>query len=199
MEPLTGFDIFVLLLVGALAVLGLIRGFVTEILALLAWVAAIIALKMFYPAGRDIAAVWLGSDTGGAIAAFLVIFLVVFIVFRLLPRALGRRTRQSIVGPVDRVLGLGFGALKGLIAASLLFVGIRLAHEAIWGPDEGLPAWLAASKTEPILDVTARAIMDFARDRQIEIPEDLDGGEGYSDEDRDALDNLLENADGTDI
>jgi uncharacterized membrane protein required for colicin V production len=28
-----------------------------------------------------------------------------------------------VVGPIDRVLGAGFGALKGLIVATLLYLG----------------------------------------------------------------------------
>ena len=63
---MTGFDIVVLLIVGALAVLGAIRGFVTEILTLLAWVAAVVALKLFYPAGKLIAAGMVGSEVAAA-------------------------------------------------------------------------------------------------------------------------------------
>ncbi|MDB5662957.1 MAG: hypothetical protein JWN59_1295, partial [Sphingomonas bacterium] len=46
MGALTALDIVVLLLVGGGALLGLWRGFVTEILSLFAWVAAIFALKL---------------------------------------------------------------------------------------------------------------------------------------------------------
>ena len=38
-----------------------------------------------------------------------------------------------MVGPVDRVLGAGFGALKGLIGATLLYLGVNLVYDTIWG------------------------------------------------------------------
>ena len=41
--------------------------------------------------------------------------------------------RQSVVGPVDRVLGAGFGALKGLIGATILYLVLNLGYDTIWG------------------------------------------------------------------
>lgn len=202
----TTFDILVLLIIGMLAVFGMIKGFVTEILSLLAWVAAVIALKLFYPAGKDIAAGLTGSETGAAILGFVIIFFGVFFAFRLIGRALGDRTKKSIVGPIDRVLGFGFGAVKGLIVVSLVFLVITRGHALIWGGDEKLPAWLTAAQTEPLLDVTSRAIIDFAAERQhgrglgddaAKTP--VAGEEGYSAGERDALDDLLDTAGRTEI
>ncbi len=212
---MTGFDIVVLLIVGALAVLGAIRGFVTEILTLLAWVAAVVALKLFYPAGKAIAAGMVGSEVAAAVIAFVVIFFGTFFLFRLVGRLLGDRTKRSVIGPIDRVLGLGFGAVKGLIVVSLIFLVVTRGHALIWGGGERLPEWLLAAKTEPLLDITSRAIIDYAEDRQEGLglgsesaPQsssddhnysDTSGGEGYTDEERDALDDLLDDAGNTQI
>jgi hypothetical protein len=48
MGALTGLDMITLLLVGGGLVLGFMRGFITEILSLLSWVAAILALKFLH-------------------------------------------------------------------------------------------------------------------------------------------------------
>ncbi len=48
MYGLTGLDIIVLLAIFGGAIFGLMRGFVTEVIALFAWVAAILALKLFH-------------------------------------------------------------------------------------------------------------------------------------------------------
>lgn len=210
------FDILVLLIVGGLAVMGAVRGFVTEVLTLMAWVAAVIALRLFYPAGKTIAAGFTGSETGAAVIAFVVLFFGVFFLFRLLGRMLGDRTKKSVVGPIDRVLGLGFGAVKGLIAVSLVFLVLTRGFALIWGGDEKLPEFLTAARTEPLLDVTSRAIIDYASERQRgtgigddgtkgEVaripgpgPAD-DSDEGYSEQSRDALDNLLDESDATEI
>ncbi len=211
---MTGFDIVVLLIVGALAALGAIRGFVTEILTLLAWVAAVVALELFYPAGKLIAAGMVGSEVAAAAIAFVVIFFGTFFLFRFVGRLLGDRTKRSVIGPIDRVLGLGFGAVKGLIVVSLVFLVVTRGHALIWGGNEKLPEWLLAAKTEPLLDITSRAIIDYAEDRQEGLglgddrprtaPEDqhysdTSGGEGYTHEERDALDDLLDDAGSTEI
>ena len=45
---LTALDILVLLAVGGAAILGFMRGFVTEVLSLMAWIFVIFALKLFH-------------------------------------------------------------------------------------------------------------------------------------------------------
>ncbi len=206
MTGLTAFDMFVLLLVGVLAVRGIMRGFVSEILSLMAWVAAILALRMFYEPATVLLRAWIDSETGAAIAAFMGVFLVTYTGFRLIAAMLGKRTRQSIVGPVDRLLGFGFGAVKGLIGASLLFLFAVLLFEVIWGKDEPRPRWMQAAKTAPLLDITARVVIDYVEEQRTagadevattpatsrdEKSRDADG-KGYSDEQRSALDSLFE-------
>ena len=201
---MTSFDILVLLVVGALAVMGAVRGFVTEILTLIAWVAAVIGLKLFYPVGKTAMAGFTGSETGAAVIAFVVLFFGLFLAFRLVGRMLGDRVKKSVVGPIDRVLGLGFGAVKGLIAVSLVFLVLTRGHALIWGGDEPLPEFLTAARTEPLLDITSRAIIDYASERQKGKGLGAEAGEvatipghgpardeGYGEAEREALDDLV--------
>ena len=126
---LTALDIVVILLVGAGALFGWLRGFVCEVLSLLAWFLAIVALRYLYAPVHDLLVRPVG--TGASVVAFVLVFGLVFLGGKLASRRLGSRVRQSVVGPVDRVLGAGFGALKGLIGATLLFLGDqpRLRHD----------------------------------------------------------------------
>jgi len=166
MEALTALDIVVLLLVGGGAVLGLWRGFVTEVLSLFAWVAAIFALKFAHaPAAAALGGV-IGTASGAAVLAFAIIFLVVFVAGKLVARSLGQRTRTSILGPIDRVLGMGFGALKGLIGATLLFLLANLATDTLYGSRSARPDWMRASQTFPLLNASSRAIVDFVAARR---------------------------------
>src|SRR3546814_16235835 len=56
---------------------------------------------------------------------------------------------------IDRVLGGGFGALKGLIVASLLFLAVNLGYEMLWGNDEPRPDWIEAGRTYPLLKLSS--------------------------------------------
>lgn len=169
---LTALDIIVLLLVGGGAVLGLTRGFVTEVLSLFAWAAAIAALKLFYVP----AAAWLarpiGTSAGAAVLAFAGIFVIVFVAGKLLAASLGRRTRQSVLGPVDRLLGLGFGALKGLLGATLLFLLASLVYDSAYGANAPRPEWMSASHSYPLLNASGGAIVGFVQERRNRPVED---------------------------
>src|SRR6476620_2307936 len=95
----TALDIIVLLLVGGGLLLGGMRGFVTEILSLLAWVAAIVALKMLHAPVSAALAGPVGTKGGAMVLAFALIFIIVFVAAKLLARRIGGYTRASIVGP----------------------------------------------------------------------------------------------------
>ncbi len=164
--PLTAMDIVVLLLVGGGIIFGVMRGFVTEVLSLLAWVAAVMALRLFYAPASVWAAKATGTASGGAVLAFAGLFFGAFILFKIIASQLGSRIRQSVVGPIDRVLGGGFGAVKGLIGASLLFLAANLFYDVVWGKDSTRPGWIEAGRTYPLLKLTSRLIVDFVEERR---------------------------------
>ena len=166
MPALTALDIIVLLLVGGGAVLGTLRGFVTEILSLFAWVAAILAIKVLHPTLAALLEAPVGTRAGGSVLAFALIFLVVFTAGKMVARALGRRTKQSVLGPVDRLLGLGFGALKGLIGATLLYLAMSLGYATFYGGGADRADWIRDSRTYPLLNASGRAIVDFVQSRR---------------------------------
>jgi membrane protein required for colicin V production len=163
---LTALDMLVLLLVGGGLVLGFLRGFITEVLSLLAWVAAIVALKLLHDPVTGALTGVVGTYAGAAVLAFALVFGIVFIGGKLVARQIGGRTKSSVVGPIDRFLGGGFGALKGLIGATLLYLGANLVYDTIYGRTAERPDWMANSRTYPLLHASGRAIVDFVETRR---------------------------------
>lgn len=166
MASLTSLDIVTLLLVGGAAVLGGMRGFVGEVLSLFAWVAGVIALKLFFAP----VAGWLGGITSGpgssTVLAFAIVFMVVFVAAKWIGASISARVRRSAIGPVDRVLGVGFGALKGLLMATLIYLVISLAYQVYAGDAKARPAWIKESRSYALLDVTGRAIVNYVEQRR---------------------------------
>jgi membrane protein required for colicin V production len=162
---LTALDIIVLLFVGGGLVLGYLRGFVAEVMSLLAWVVAIIALKLLHTPLTEVIRPMVGTWGGAAVLAFAVIFLVAFAATKLVALRLGKFTRASFVGAFDRVLGAGFGALKGLIGVTVLYLLVVLAYEVGYGRAER-PAWMLESRTYPLINASSRAIVDFVKARR---------------------------------
>jgi membrane protein required for colicin V production len=165
MHALTPLDILVMIFVGGGALLGAMRGFVYEVLSLFAWAAVVIALKFLFAPVALMFGHYLGTSAGGALLAFAVVGGFVYIVARMIAARIGARTRQSILGPVDRLLGLGFGGIKGLIGVTLLFMAGNLVYDLIHGGLAPRPDWVSQSRTYPVLQASRRAIDDLVEYR----------------------------------
>jgi len=165
---MTALDVFVfLLLIGGGAV-GFVRGFVHEVISILAWIVGIAMLKLFHTQ------LWTGlentfhmSPAAGAVLAFAILFIPSFVLVKLVARSLGGRTRRSpVLGPFDRVLGGGFGLLKGLLGATLFFLLANLATDMVYGPQADRPGWVTRSRTYPLLNASGRGIVDWVQARR---------------------------------
>src|SRR5689334_13529358 len=102
---LTGLDIIVLIVIGGAAVLGFIRGFTTEILALAVWLVLVLAIKLLHTPLAAILAGIVGTAQGAAVLSFAIIAGVTYFGGRIVANMVGSRTRQSFLGPIDRALG----------------------------------------------------------------------------------------------
>jgi membrane protein required for colicin V production len=169
---MTALDVFVFLLLIGGAAIGFVRGFVHEVISLLAWIVAIAMLKLFHTQ------LWSGIDNSfhmnaaaGAVLAFAILFLPSFLIVKLLARSIGGRTRRhSVLGPFDRVLGGGFGALKGLLGVTFFFLLANLGTDMVYGPEAARPEWMTKSRTYPLLNASGRAIVDFVEARRHGAP-----------------------------
>jgi len=168
---LTALDILVFLLIGAGLVVGWLRGFVAELLSLFAWFLAIVALRYLHAPVRDLLVGPVGTVAGAAVLAFAIVFGLVFLAGKLASRRLGARVRNSVVGPVDRLLGAGFGALKGLIGATLLFLVLSLVYDTLWSRAAPRPDWMAQSRTYPLLQSSSAMMIDLVEARRGPPPE----------------------------
>lgn len=163
---MTALDIFVLLLLGGGAFVGFVRGFTHEVLTLAAWVVGIVVLKAFHTPVTAALTHSVGTAAGAAALAFALLFLPSFLAVKFAARAIGGRTKRSVLGPIDRVLGGGFGMLKGLIGATLFFLLANLATDLVYGPQATRPDWIAHSRTFPLLNASGRAVVDWVETRR---------------------------------
>jgi membrane protein required for colicin V production len=166
---MTALDVFVFLLLIGGAAVGFVRGFVHEVISLLAWIVGIAMLKLFH------SQLWSGlensfhtSTAAAAVLAFALLFVPSFLLVKLIARSLGGRTRRhKLLGPFDRILGGGFGLLKGLLGATLFFLLANLATDMVYGPQADRPQWMTRSRTYPLLNASGRAIVDWVEARRL--------------------------------
>jgi len=162
---MTGFDIAVLLLVGLSAITGFVRGFVQEILALFAWVFALFAIRSLHMPVTQFLEPHIGTGSGAAILAFALLLLVPYAVVKLIANWAGGKSRESLLGPIDRVLGFGFGAVKGMIIVVLAFSVLVLGYDTVWGIT-GRPIWITQARTYPFVNASSEALVKMIAERR---------------------------------
>ncbi len=163
---LTALDIVVLLAAGGAAVLGAVRGFVTEVLSLLAWLLVAFAVKLFHTPMAALMFDWVGTASGAAVLAFAILVGVTYFAGKMVANAVGARTRTSVLGPIDRALGFGFGMLKGVILVTIGFILLVLVVDTMNGGATRRPDWIKTSRTYPLLNATSASMADFVDRRR---------------------------------
>jgi membrane protein required for colicin V production len=167
---MTGFDIAVLLLVGLGAITGFMRGFVQEVLALAAWVFALFAIRFLHTPLTSFFEPEVGTNSGAAVLAFALLLLVPYAFVKLVAKWLGARSRESVLGPIDRVLGFGFGGVKGMIIVTLAFSILVLGYDTVWGAG-GRPTWITQARTYPFVNASSETLVAMLAERRREAAE----------------------------
>jgi membrane protein required for colicin V production len=131
---MTQFDYGLLLLLVCSAVLGLWRGLVSELLALVTWAVAFWVAKSYSKSAAEYLVPWLGENLVQGLAGFLAVFIGVLVVMALLRTLLRHLLDASGLGVIDRILGGVFGIARGLLVAVLmvLLAGLTSLPQAPW-------------------------------------------------------------------
>ncbi|MHA6317473.1 CvpA family protein [Altererythrobacter sp. CAU 1778] len=169
---MTGFDFIVLTIVAITAVGGFLRGFVQEILSLAAWVLTILAIYSLHtPLTDQLISFFSGDLQTASILAFVLLLLIPYAAMKLIARRLGEASRTSVLGPIDRVLGFGFGMIKGVIISVMAFSLLVLGYDTVWGP-AGRPTWITTARTYPMIDAASDAMVQMIDNRRARLKEE---------------------------
>lgn len=167
---MSAFDIIVLGIIALAATGGFLRGFVQEVLSLGAWILAVFAIRYLHTDLTAIIYAYMGTPTGAAILAFAILLLIPYVAMRIIARRAGETSRKSVLGPIDRVLGFGFGAVKGVIIIVMAFSLLALGYDTVWGPS-GRPAWMTTARTYPFVNASSEALVQLIQERRAQVHE----------------------------
>lgn len=162
---MTGFDIAVLVLVGLGAITGFMRGFVQEVLALAAWVISLFAIHQLHTPLSEQLQPHVGSESGATVLAFALLLLIPYAIVKLAAKRMGEASRESVLGPIDRLLGFGFGTVKGLVISVLAFSVLVLGYDTVWGAG-GRPTWITQARAYPFINASSAALVDIIAERR---------------------------------
>lgn len=152
MFTLTDGIVVVVLLISA--GMAFMRGFVHEVLAIGAWVGAVIVCLY----GFDHVQPWFAEQIGVSWAANLsagaALFLVSLLAFSIITKAIANQVRKSALNSVDSSLGFIFGLIRGALLVSAAYY---IAISWVFDPSD-LPHWIGSAKTRPWLERGAEQI-----------------------------------------
>ncbi|WP_375291368.1 CvpA family protein [Qipengyuania sp.] len=170
---MTGFDFIVLGIVGIAAVGGFMRGFVQEVVSLAAWIFAALAIRFIHTPLTAQLSEYLGATITTAILAFALLLLIPYAAMKVIANNLGNAARSSVLGPIDRVLGFGFGALKGMLVAVVAFSLLVLGYDTVWGYG-GRPSWIVTARSYELVDAGSRSLVEIIAERRRHLREGQD-------------------------
>ena len=140
---MTGIDYAIVGIIALSALFSILRGFVKEVLSLLGWVSAFFIAKIYYVSGAEWLTGSIESDMARHVVAWILLFLLTLIGFAILNKLIAQVISQSGLSAIDRILGMVFGALRGVLVITLVVVLMRqftaVETESWWASSTVLP------------------------------------------------------------
>jgi membrane protein required for colicin V production len=154
----TPFDIIFGLILLVSALVGFARGASRELTSALSFIAAallsLLALRVTGPLFRAM----MDPDWAATAAAILVGFVIVFVLLRLVGAQITKTLHaDGALGTLDRLMGLAFGVLRGLVVLGVFSLVFHMAT-----PPDRVPHWMSKSALYPLSNAAGRVLKVFA-------------------------------------
>jgi membrane protein required for colicin V production len=158
--PITLLDIVLIVVMLISGLLAMVRGFMREVLSIIAWVLAAGATLYSYAKLLPLAKQYFNNDIVATVAVIGGVFLVTLLVVSVLTVRLSDMVLDSRVGALDRTLGFLFGLARGLVIVVVAFMFFTWLV-----PDRSQPEWVKSAKSRVVLTGTGQWLMSM-------LPED---------------------------
>lgn len=163
MEQLNNLDVVFLVIVAISILVSVARGFVKEVLSILGWILAGVAVYYLLPVVEPITKKYIESELLVTIVNSMGILLLFCILWILLTDKLSFQIRNSKFSAVDRIFGILFGFLRGIVVVLLVQIMITSLI-----PEEAEQGIFAESKYFKLAEESSKPIKDMIPEKWIE-------------------------------
>lgn len=145
-------DCAILLVIGLSIITGLCRGFVKELIALCVWILAIWLAFTYSPEAEEWLKTYIQEKTVRTAVAFIAILVATLVIGGLVNAFLSFILRRSGLSGTDRLLGMGFGFIRGIFIVALLMLVVKMtsipyqqysAQSKLYAQFDPLVSWLS--------------------------------------------------------
>jgi membrane protein required for colicin V production len=128
-------DLSILGIVAISALLAFMRGLVREVLSIGAWIGAAVFAYWAFPFVQDRFRSWLVNPDIADPAAFGAMFVLALLVLSVVASMVGSVVRGSMLGGIDRTLGMAYGIVRGLAIVVFVYIAAGLIASPDKWPD----------------------------------------------------------------
>ncbi|MFN3988773.1 MAG: CvpA family protein [Erythrobacter sp.] len=155
---MTGLDYILLFVIGVAGVGGFMRGLAQEVFSLAAWFLAAFAIHYLHEPLTSALVTSIRSDVSASLLAFSLLLLVPYAAMKVIVGNVSEAPEGGVLGPVDRVLGFGFGAVKGVLVGVFAFSMLVIGYDDTWGY-RGRPVWIVTARSYQAIDTFSRELV----------------------------------------
>lgn len=163
-------DWAILIVIGLSAGISLLRGFVREALSLAGWILAFFVAKGFYQEFSSLLESSIETPSLRYAVSWAALFVLTLTVSGLINYILSQLIEKAGLSGMDRIMGMAFGALRGVLLVSVAVLLLReftpVEHDKWWIKSELIPHveilgnWFYDQVDEVLPGVTSRLSSD---------------------------------------
>ncbi len=159
-------DWAILIVIGLSAGISLLRGFVREALSLAGWFLAFFVAKGFYQEFSSLLESQIETTSLRYAVSWAALFIITLTVSGLINYILSRLIDKAGLSGMDRIMGMAFGALRGVLIVSVTTLLLKeltpVQNDRWWKDSELIPhmvqlgSWFYDRADEVVPDITSR-------------------------------------------
>ncbi len=159
-------DWAILIVIGLSAGISLMRGFVREALSLAGWIIAFFVAKGFYLEVSELLTNQIETPSLRFGVAWAGLFIITLTIAGLINYLISRIVDKAGLSGMDRIMGMVFGALRGVLLVAVATMGLRtftpVAKDPWWVKSQFIPhveiigSWFYDHLKDSIPDINAR-------------------------------------------
>jgi membrane protein required for colicin V production len=128
-------DLIILALLGISILIGILRGATREVLGIVGWIAAFATVFYGLPLFRPLSRHYIHNPMLADAVVAGVLFILSLAIFILISRSISTKVKGSLLGGLDRSLGLVFGCIRGVLVLCIVYLAMGFFYPPGQMPD----------------------------------------------------------------